>query len=74
MSDEKLIPVADTEAIGLGVGRRSIGRLIKAGKFPPTIRLNGRLYVQKSELDAFKSRIISENVFRAAEPNCQQAA
>ncbi len=57
---EVLIPVANAEAIGLGVERRSLGRRIRdpASGFPTTIRIGGRLYVRKSELDAYKARLI----------------
>lgn len=59
---ETLVPAADTNAVGLGVGRRSIGCRIKnppAG-FPAPIRINGRLYFRRSELEAYKQKLISE--------------
>lgn len=60
--DNVLIPVADEDALGLGVGRRTIGRRIKdpASGFPPVIRVNGRLYVTKQNLRDYKARLIAE--------------
>lgn len=60
-TQETLIPVANTEALGLGVGRRTIGRKIKDpdSGFPPVIRINGRLYVRQADLDAYKSNLIA---------------
>ena len=42
---ECLIPVANVEEIGLGVGRRTIGRRIKNPPpgFPAVMKINGRL-------------------------------
>jgi hypothetical protein len=68
-SDDVLIPLANPEAIGLGVGRRTLGRKIKdpASGFPAAIRINGRLYVRRSELEAFKERLIAEGIRAAAD-------
>lgn len=65
---ETLVPAADTEAVGLGVGRRTIGRKIKNPPegFPTPIKINGRLYFRRSELEAYKRRLISEAISRAA--------
>jgi len=59
---EEFVPAADTDALGLGVGRRSIGRRIKTPPpgFPTPIRLNGRLYFRRSEVEAYKQRLIAE--------------
>jgi hypothetical protein len=61
-ADLKLLPLAKTEEIGLGVCRRTLGRRIKDPNsgFPTPIRLNGRLYVRKSDLDTYKLRLIRE--------------
>ena len=60
--NESLVPVADTDAIGLGVGRRTMGRYIKNPPpgFPIVLRINGRLYVRRSELEAYKAKLIAE--------------
>jgi hypothetical protein len=58
---KKLIPVADAEAVGLGVGRRTLGRRIvnPPPGFPRAIRINGRLFFDSEELDAYKLALIS---------------
>ena len=65
---ETLVPLADIEAVGLGVGRRTIGRRIKNPPpgFPTVLRINGRLYARRSELDAYKARLIAEAAVRPA--------
>ena len=58
---ERLIPAADTEALGLGVGRRSIGRYIKnpARRFShSTPDQLCRPYFRRAELEAYKQRLI----------------
>jgi hypothetical protein len=64
VESEALIPLADTAAVGLGVGRRSIGRIVKnpPDGFPVVLRIKGRLYVQRSELDAYKARLIANAI------------
>ena len=66
---EALIPLADTDEVGLGVGRRTLGRYVKNPPpgFPTVVRLNGRLYVPRSELERYKARLIAEAVSGAAE-------
>jgi len=61
---ETLVPLADTAAVGLGVGRRTIGRRVKKPPegFPAVLRINGRLYVRRAELEAYKARLIAEAV------------
>ncbi len=61
-ADLRLLPLAKADALGLGVGRRTLGRRIKdpSSGFPAPIRLHGRLYVSKSDLDAYKARLIRE--------------
>jgi len=50
-----LIPLANPAALGLGVGRRTVGRRMKDDPDFPTIhRINGRNYVQDDELAAYK--------------------
>ena len=57
-----LVPLADPAEVGLGVGRRTIGRKVKNPPpgFPTVLRINGRLYVRRSELEAYKARLIAE--------------
>jgi hypothetical protein len=59
---ETLIPAADTAAVGLGVGRRTIGRKLKNPPegFPTPLRINRRLYFRRSELESYKKKLISE--------------
>jgi hypothetical protein len=56
---ERLIPAADAEAVGLGVGRRSIGRYLKNPPpgFPRAVRMNKRLYFKQTELESYKRRL-----------------
>ncbi len=62
VESETLVPLADTAEVGLGVGRRTLGRRIKNPPpgFPTVLRINGRLYVRRSELESYKSRLIAE--------------
>ena len=59
---ETLVPLADTDGIGLGIGRRTLGRRVKNPPpgFPAVLRINSRLYVRRSELEAYKTRLIAE--------------
>jgi len=68
---EELVPAADTDALGLGVGRRSIGRRIRNPPpgFPVPIRLNGRLYFRRSELETYKQELIRSALAESAEPS-----
>jgi hypothetical protein len=68
-SSERLIPIANAEALGLGVGRRTIGRRIKDlnSGFPNVITINGRGYVTASELQAYKSRLIVKGLVGVTE-------
>jgi hypothetical protein len=54
IATESLVPLADTDEVGLGIGRRTIGRRVKNPPpgFPTVLRINGRLYVRRSELEA----------------------
>jgi len=67
---EALIPLADTDEVGLGVGRRTLGRYVKNPPpgFPTVLRINKRLYVPRSELEAYKSNLIAEAVAGASAP------
>ena len=65
MSDnETFVPLADAAGVGLGIGRRSLGRRIKNPPpgFPAVLRINNRLYVRRSELEAYKSKLILDAV------------
>ncbi len=62
IENETLVPLADPAEVGLGVGRRTLGRRVKnppAG-FPTVLRINKRLYVRRSELEAYKAKLIAE--------------
>jgi hypothetical protein len=69
--DDALVPVADDEAVGLGVGRRTVGRRIKSPPpgFPTALRINNRLYFRRNELRAYKERLIAGAV--AAPPSAR---
>jgi hypothetical protein len=59
--NETLVPVADADAVGLGVGRRSLARRIANPPpgFPVVIRgHNGRLYMRRSDIEAYKQRLV----------------
>lgn len=70
---ETLVPIANTVEIGLGVGRRTLGRRIKNPPqgFPAVLRINNRLYVRRSELEAYKARLITNAIglASATKPN-----
>jgi hypothetical protein len=70
IESEALIPLADTDEVGLGVGRRTLGRYVKNPPpgFPTVMRINKRLYVPRSELDAYKANLIAEAVAGASAP------
>jgi hypothetical protein len=59
---EALVPLADVDAVGLGVGRRSLGRRVKNPPpgFPIALRINGRLYLRRSEIEGYKEKLIRE--------------
>ncbi|MGA2493329.1 MAG: hypothetical protein ABSF67_10305 [Roseiarcus sp.] len=62
IESETLVPLADADAVGLGVGRRTLGRRVKTPPpgFPTALRINGRLYLRRSELEAYKTQLIAE--------------
>ena len=64
MKFNELIPISNVEALGLGVGRRTIGRLIKNPEsgFPPALNIRGRLYVEREALEQYKARLIAQSV------------
>jgi hypothetical protein len=66
---KKLIPVADPEAIGLGVGRRTLGRRIKNPPpgFPTVVHINHRLYFVADELEKYKATLIQSALQRSGE-------
>jgi hypothetical protein len=59
VENESLVPVADA---GFGVGRRTIGRRIKNPPpgFPTVLRINGRLYFRRSELEKYRAQMLAE--------------
>ena len=73
---ERLIPAADTEALGLGVGRRSIGRYIKNPPegFPAPLRINGKLYFRRAELEAYKQRLIQQALSESVSHRIEEMA
>ena len=64
IESETLIPLADTAKVGLGVGRRTLGRRVKnpPSGFPTVFRINTRLYVRRSELEAYKAKLIADAI------------
>ena len=62
---ETLIPLADADRVGLGVSRRTIGRIIKEppADFPRVLRIKGRLYVCRSELETYKQKLITGAIY-----------
>jgi hypothetical protein len=62
IESETLVPLADAEAVGLGIGRRTLGRRVKNPPpgFFPVLRINGRLYGRRSDIEAYKARLIAE--------------
>ncbi len=66
-----LIPIANPAALGLGVGRRTVGRRMKDDPDFPTIhRINGRNYVKDDALAAYKQQLIRRSL---AEPPREKA-
>ncbi len=58
-----LVPLAKPEAIGLGVGRRTLGRrIISDPDFPAVIRMNGRLYIKRGDLDAYRGKLVERSL------------
>lgn len=65
-SGDDLLPLADPRRVGLPFSRRTLGDRIVAKKFPPVIRIGGRLYIQRSELEQFKAKLIADGGERLA--------
>jgi hypothetical protein len=60
---KKLVPLAKPEAVGLGIGRRTVGRRIKQDPdFPRVIVINGRNYVEEDALAAYKEKLIERGL------------
>lgn len=58
-----LIPLSQPKAVGLGVGRRTLGRrVVEDPEFPPVVRIKGRLYVEEGRLDEYKRRLIQRGL------------
>ncbi len=59
--NRNLIPLSRPELIGLGVGRRTLGRYITNPPpgFPTPIYQNGRIYFASDELDAYKAQLVA---------------
>jgi len=72
---KKLIPLARPDDVGLGIGRRSIGRRIKSDpEFAAiVVVVNGRNYAESDKLEAYKQKLI-ERGLRAPTPASPTAA
>lgn len=58
-----LLPLAKPEALGIGLGRRSIGRkILEDPEFPPLIRISGRLYVEEALWERYKELLINRGL------------
>ncbi len=67
----KLVPVADSDAMGLPWGRRTTGRRMKDDPdFPPVYKINGRGYVEADRLEEYKKKLMA----RAAASSNAEAA
>jgi hypothetical protein len=71
---QRLIPIADPDAIGLGVGRRTLGRRIKNPPpgFPKAVRINNRVYLVEAQLEAYKAKLI-QGVLPVEKPEAESA-
>ncbi len=67
-SENDLVPLADPKACGLPFARRTLTARIKAGLFPPTTRIGGRLFVQRAALDQYKASLLAEAGGACARP------
>lgn len=56
-----LVPLSRPDLIGLGVGRRTLGRYIlnPPPGFPTPIYQHGRIYFASDELDAYKAQLVA---------------
>jgi hypothetical protein len=54
VSDNDLIPLAHPKKIGLPFSRRVLGRRIFEGRFVPVVKINGRLFVTRQNLENYK--------------------
>ena len=61
--NEMLVPAA-TASAELGCGRRTLGRRMADpdSGFPPAIRINGRIYFLRSDLESYKAALISKTL------------
>lgn len=62
VENKSLVPVADADKLGFGVGRRTIGRRIKNPPpgFPRVLQINSRLYFRRSELEKYRAQMLAE--------------
>ncbi|MGC1864483.1 MAG: hypothetical protein WA733_26015 [Methylocystis sp.] len=68
---EIFVPAA-TASAELGCGRRTLGRRMAdapAG-FPRAIRINGRIYFLRSDLEAYKAALVRKALGAATPPLC----
>jgi hypothetical protein len=55
----ELLGLSRPEKHGLPFKRRVLGRRIAAGNFPPVVRINGRLFVTRANLEHLKAVLAS---------------
>lgn len=66
LDPNRLIPISKPELIGLGVGRRTIGRRMETDPdFPPVYKIGGRNYVRASDLDAYREKLMERALRKA---------
>ena len=68
---ERLIPAADTDALGLGVGRekhRQVYQKSRPKASPSRSGLIGELYFRRAELEAYKQRLIQQALSEIGQP------
>jgi hypothetical protein len=54
VSENDLIPLAHPKKIGLPFSRRVLGRRIFEGRFVPVVKINGRLFITRQNLENYK--------------------
>jgi hypothetical protein len=60
--NKEVVPCSDPSKLGLGFGRRTLGRMMldPPDGFPAVVRLQGRLYVERGQLEAYKERLLAQ--------------
>ena len=62
----KLLDDDDLAAKGIPLGRTQIWRLVKAGKFPPPVKVGSRNCWVEAEIDDFIKKLVAERDNQAA--------